>query len=180
LGSSEARRRAPGVERQEYLEGGGCPEMALLVEMALRVGEGSPEEGTLGEGRHVEEAVDKAVGLGKEREGAGRMVREADGMTWDTAAVEGRRGILAEGFSVGRKDQRRAEAAPDAPRSSHTEQDEAAGAVVEGVQQNRRAGRLDDRHREGALDDDRRRHYRCAGDRRPTWKRGRDCPSSFR
>lgn len=51
---------------------------------------------------------------------------------------------------------------------------------MEDVHENRLAVRLDDRHREGGLDNDRRRQCRCAGDRRPMWKRGLDCPSSSR
>jgi len=72
----------------------------------------------LREDMHVEGAADKAVDLRKEKVGDVQTVREVDGMLEDSAAVEGRVGIVAEGFSVGHMDRCREQDVQDVPNSS--------------------------------------------------------------
>jgi hypothetical protein len=130
------------------------------------------------EGRHVEEAADKGVGSCKAEGRDVRTVKGAAGTKEDKVAVEARMGTSAQDSSAGHRALFRGAAAlASSRRRVWKEGMEVAG---EDVQENTRAVRLDDRHREGGLDDDRRRHCRCVGDRRPIWKRGLDCPSSSR
>lgn len=126
----------------------------------------------------MEEAADKGVGSCKAKGRDARTVKQVDEMNEDKVAVEARMGISAQGSSADHRGLFR-EAAVLASRRRRVWKEEVEVAV-EDVRQDMLAVRLDDRHREGGLDDDRRRHCRCVEDRRPIWKRGLECPSSSR
>jgi hypothetical protein len=87
-------------------------------------------------------------GLYKEKGEDARTVGGVDEIFGEIALdAKARMGPFVEGFSAGGMDQRQGAAVPDVPSSSHTQK-----AEVEGVQQNRQARRLHDRHGKCALD----------------------------
>jgi len=181
LGFWEVQGTAQGEERQEDQEAAEPLGQAHLGGMGWAVDAEILVGAMPMEGMDVGEAAGKGVEPCKAKGRDTRTVKEVGDKKEDKVAkvaFEARMGISAQGSSADHKGLFR-EAAVLASTRRKVWKEEVEVAVGDG-QQDTLAGRLDDRHREGGLDDDRRRHCRCVGDRRPIWKRGLDCPSSFR